>query len=162
MIRTPRSAALVRLLVCLGWAAAAVPAGAQLFRDGFESGTPWGWSLLPGGLDPRTICVPPIGVVNMDGATTVGNGSPGSCTEAALNAALASNNGRIRFSCGAAPHTIVVTSEKTIEDDLVLDGGNLVTLSGGGTTRILALRPPWGTTPWPTNGRCVRPNRVTG
>ena len=87
MIRTPRSAALVRLLVCLGWAASALPAGAQLFRDGFESGTPWNWSRLPGGVDPLWICVPPIGIVNMDGATTVGNGTPGSCTEAALNAA---------------------------------------------------------------------------
>ena len=121
-----------------------------LFRDGFESGTPWHWSVLPGGVDSRAICVPPIGVVNMSGATTVGNGAPGSCTQAALDAALAANNGRIRFSCGAAPHTIIVTSEKTIEEDLVIDGGGLVTLSGGGTTRILALRPPWGTTPWPT------------
>ena len=149
MVRTPRSAALVRLLVCLGWAASALPAGAQLFRDGFESGTPWNWSRLPGGVDPLWICVPPIGIVNMDGATTVGNGTPGSCTEAALNAALAANNGRIRFSCGSAPHTIVVTSEKTVTDDLVIDGGNRITLSGGGTTRILALRPPWGTTPFP-------------
>jgi hypothetical protein len=142
----------------LRWALAAavllagvLPAGAQtlIFKDSFENGTPWRWSLLPGGVDPRAICAPPISPVDMTGATTVGNGTPGSCTEAALDAALASNNGRIRFSCGASPHTIVVTSEKTILGDLTLDGGGRITLSGGGTTRILGVRPPWGTTPFP-------------
>ena len=130
---------------------ASLPAqGVQLFRDGFESGTPWHWSALPGGVDPRGICQPPFGPVDMTGATTVGTGTPGSCTQAALDAALAANNGRIRFNCGAAPHTIVVTSEKVIDDDLVIDGGGRITLSGGGTTRILGIRPPWGTTPMPT------------
>jgi hypothetical protein len=124
--------------------------GVLLFRDGFDSGTPWHWSALPGGIDPRAICLPPFGPVDMTGATTVGNGTPASCTQAALEAALAANNGRIRFSCGVAPHTIVVTAEKVIDDDLVIDGGGRVTLSGGGTTRILGIRPPWGTTPMPT------------
>jgi hypothetical protein len=124
--------------------------GVQLFRDGFESGTPWHWSALPGGVDPRAICLPPFGPVDMSGATTVGSGTPASCTQAALDAALAANNGRIRFACGAAPHTIVVTAEKVIDDDLVIDGGGRITLSGGGSTRILGIRPPWGTTPLPT------------
>ena len=145
-----------RLLVVVPLAAAvAVPAalpaqGAQLFRDGFESGTPWHWSALPGGIDPRAICLPPFAPVDMTGATTVGSGTPGSCTQAALDAALASNDGRIRFDCGPALHTIVVTSEKVIDDDLVIDGGGRITLSGGGTNRILGIRPPWGTTPLPT------------
>lgn len=123
--------------------------GVTLFTDGFESGTPWRWSRLPGGVDPRAICSPPIAPVDMTGATTVGTGTPGSCTQAALDAALASNNGRIRFSCGSAPHTIVVTSEKVIDADLTIDGGGRITLSGGGTTRILGIRPPFGTTPLP-------------
>lgn len=136
-------------------AAIALPAilpaqGAPIFRDDFESGAPWHWSALPGGVNPRTICLAPFGPVDMTGATTVGNGTPASCTETAFAAALASNNGRIRFDCGPAPHTIVVTSEKVIDDDLVIDGGGRITLSGGGTTRILGIRPPWGTTPMPT------------
>jgi hypothetical protein len=36
--------------------------------------------------------------------------------------------------------TLYVTSEKVIARDTVLDGGGMVTLSGGGTTRILAIR----------------------
>ena len=142
---------LVYCLALLGLLAGAPGLRAQtpLFSDSFESGTPWRWSLLPGGIDPRAICTSPIAPVDMTGATTVGDGTPGSCTEAALDAALASNNGRIRFSCGSAPRTLVVTSEKTIESDLVIDGGRRVTLSGGGTTRILGIRPPFGTTPFP-------------
>lgn len=45
----------------------------------------------------------------------------------------------ITFNCGAAPHTIQVTSQKAINKDMVLDGGGTVTLSGGGTTRILKV-----------------------
>ena len=59
----------------------------------------------------------------------VGSGSPASCSETALDAALASNNGAIRFDCGAAPHTITVTSEKMITESLVIDGGGTITLS---------------------------------
>jgi hypothetical protein len=148
--RRARLALLVPLAAALVAPAALRAQGVQLFRDGFESGTPWHWSALPGGIDPRAICSSPFAPVDMTGATTVGTGTPGSCTQAALDAALASNNGRIRFDCGAAPHTIVVTSEKVIDDDLVIDGGGRITLSGGGTTRILGIRPPWGTTPLPT------------
>jgi hypothetical protein len=153
MLERTVPAAVARLFafaVCiLAAAEASAGGGVRFFADAFESGTPWRWSFLPGGPDPRAICAPPIGLVDMTGATTVGNGTAGSCTEAALGVALASNNGRIRFSCGGAPRTIVVTSEKEIEDDLVIDGGGLITLSGGGTTRILSIRPPFGTTPLP-------------
>ncbi|MGE0640587.1 MAG: choice-of-anchor Q domain-containing protein [Thermoanaerobaculia bacterium] len=140
--------------VALSLALAATAAGAQeIFSDGFESGTPWAWSRLPGGTDPRAVCTPPIAPVDMTGATVVGNGTSQSCTEGALDAAIATalppGSGKIAFACGPAPHTIVVTSEKAIPASLVLDGGGLVTLSGGGTTRILALRPPFGTTPLP-------------
>ena len=147
-----RHAALARLLVLVVATFAAAPAGAQgpLFRDGFESGTPWHWSVLPGGSIRAAICVPPIGLVDMSGRD---DGRQRRARELHRGRARRGARGeqrRIRFSCGAAPHTIIVTSEKTIEDDLVIDGGGRVTLSGGGTTRILALRPPWGTTPWPT------------
>ena len=138
------------LALSAGLFAAPALAGAQtIFADHFESGTPWNWSRLPGGVEPRAVCTPPIAPVDMTGATTVGNGTPGSCTEATFTAALAANNGRIRFACGAAPHVIVMTTEKTIDDDLTIDGGGLVTLSGGDTTRILHFLPPWNASPMP-------------
>jgi len=45
----------------------------------------------------------------------------------------------ISFNCGAAPAAITVTSEKTIAVDTSIDGGNLITLSGGGSTRVLSV-----------------------
>jgi hypothetical protein len=84
-----------------------------------------------------TVPVEPVDVSSPD--AVVGTGTPGSCTEAALDAALA-GGGIIVFDCGDAPATITVTSEKTITADTVIDGGGTVTLSGGGSTRILALQ----------------------
>src|SRR5262249_55580777 len=45
----------------------------------------------------------------------------------------------IVFDCGASPVTITVTAAITFTRETVLDGGGLVTLSGGGTSRILYL-----------------------
>ena len=76
-------------------------------------------------------------------SAVVGTGSPASCTEATLNAALAelypgatAPGGVLSFNCGPNPHTIVVTSEKFLNDGTVIDGGGLITLSGGNSTRI--------------------------
>ena len=76
-------------------------------------------------------------------SAVVGTGSPASCTEAALDAALAelypgatAPGGVLSFNCGPNPHTIVVTSEKFLNDGTVIDGGGLITLSGGNSTRI--------------------------
>lgn len=68
----------------------------------------------------------------------VGDGTPASCTEAALSDA-ASAGGTIVFDCGPEPITITVSSAITFTREAVLDGGGLVTLSGGGTSRILYL-----------------------
>lgn len=69
---------------------------------------------------------------------TIGSGSPGGCTEAALRAALASA-GTVRFDCGPAPVTIVLSSELSVAASPVeVDGGGRVTLSGGGRTRVLS------------------------
>lgn len=64
-------------------------------------------------------------------AGTVGSGTPGSCTEAALDAAL-SGSGAVNFNCGAAPVSIILTGGKTITADTFIDGGGLVTLDGNG------------------------------
>jgi len=68
----------------------------------------------------------------------VGDGTPASCTAARLQQAAA-GGGTIVFRCGPAPVTIGVTSPITFTRQAVLDGGGLVTLSGGGTSRIVLL-----------------------
>jgi len=73
-----------------------------------------------------------------DSTTVVGNGTPSSCTEDAFTNAIA-EGGIITFNCGSSPYTLTVTSQKTISSDTVIDGGNLVTLSGGNTVRILDI-----------------------
>lgn len=76
------------------------------------------------------------GGVPVRAAGVVGNGTPGSCTEAALDAALASG-GLVTFNCGGAPLTITVTQAKLITQETTIDGGGLITLSGGGMVHVL-------------------------
>jgi predicted outer membrane repeat protein len=68
----------------------------------------------------------------------VGDGSPASCTEAALEAALV-GGGEISFNCGPYPYTIQINSEKTITDDTSLDGGELIRLDAIGTIRLFSV-----------------------
>jgi len=56
-----------------------------------------------------------------------GTGTAVSCTEAALDAALA-GSGLVTFDCGPEPVTITLTQQKTISSDTTVDGGGLVTL----------------------------------
>jgi hypothetical protein len=67
-------------------------------------------------------------------AGTVGTGTAASCTEAALNAALV-GGGLVRFNCGSSPVTITLTAQKVITLPTQIDGGGLVTLSGGNAVR---------------------------
>jgi hypothetical protein len=77
--------------------------------------------------------------VDTSGETpAVGDGTPESCTEDAFETALAAG-GIVTFDCGDDPVTITLTSEKHVTADTVIDGGGNVTLSGGGTTRILNM-----------------------
>jgi hypothetical protein len=69
----------------------------------------------------------------------IGNGRPASCTSSAVVQAVAAG-GIIGFNCGQKPVTILMTATATVantEHLVVLDGGGLVTLSGGGKRRIL-------------------------
>ena len=69
-------------------------------------------------------------------AGTVGSGTPGSCTEAALNAALA-GGGTVTFNCGGGPVVIPITSTKVLSSSTTVDGtGQQVTLDGGGATKM--------------------------
>ena len=65
----------------------------------------------------------------------VGTGTPGSCTDAAFNAAIATG-GTVTFNCGPAPHTILITTTKNITRNTTIDGGGLISLSGGETRPI--------------------------
>ncbi|MGA7281705.1 MAG: S-layer homology domain-containing protein, partial [Acidimicrobiia bacterium] len=72
----------------------------------------------------------------------VGSGTPQSCTSQALVAAVA-QGGIITFDCGPDPVTILMTETARVFNDtgpeIVIDGGGLVTLSGGGQRRILYM-----------------------
>jgi hypothetical protein len=74
--------------------------------------------------------------------TVVGHGIPVDCTSAAVIAAVAAG-GVITFDCGPEPVTITLTAPARIFNDtgpeIVIDGGGKVTLSGGGTSRILYM-----------------------
>jgi hypothetical protein len=68
----------------------------------------------------------------------IGNGTPASCTSAAVVATVALG-GIITFNCGPSPVTITMTATAEIVhgSQIVIDGGGKVTLSGGGNVRIL-------------------------
>ncbi len=65
----------------------------------------------------------------------VGDGTPESCTETAFDEAL-NGGGTITFNCGSAPHTISLTSQKSINQDTTIEGDNLITLNGLNNTRL--------------------------
>ena len=73
--------------------------------------------------------------VPADGGGVVGHGNPASCTEAALDTALA-GGGTVTFDCGGSV-VIPVTAVKTLTTTTTVDGtGQQITLDGGGTTRL--------------------------
>jgi hypothetical protein len=71
-------------------------------------------------------------------AGVVGTGTPASCTEAALTAALA-GGGTVTFNCGAAPHTILSSSAKAITVSTTIDGGGTITLDGQDGDRLFVV-----------------------
>lgn len=69
----------------------------------------------------------------------IGHGTPAGCTSAAVVRAVAAG-GIITFRCGPKPVTIAMTRTARViktRHRVVLDGGGLVSLSGGGKRRIL-------------------------
>ncbi len=85
--------------------------------------------------------------------TVVGTGTPSSCTFQALSAAV-TGGGITTFNCGPNPVTISVTS--TLKPPIstggtavhiVIDGGNKITLDGGGSVQIIS----WVHSTWRTS-----------
>jgi hypothetical protein len=73
------------------------------------------------------------------GVQVIGDGTPTGCTSAAVVRAVR-RGGEIRFDCGPDPVTIVMQQTAEVlntSERVVIDGGGLVTLSGGGERRIL-------------------------
>jgi hypothetical protein len=96
---------------------------------------------LPAAGNGRTCAVPQAALLvdTAQPTTVVGTGTPASCTSAAVVAAVA-RGGKVTFNCGASPVTITLAETAKVfnnQPDLVLDGGGLVTLSGGGARRVL-------------------------
>jgi hypothetical protein len=95
------------------------------------AGNPDGHCTVPSDAQPEDISHP---------TTVVGNGTPASCTSAAVVSAVAAG-GVVTFDCGPDPVTIVLEETAKIFNDkgpkIVIDGGGKVTLSGGGKVRIL-------------------------
>jgi fibronectin type 3 domain-containing protein len=117
----------------------AVSASGESANSNQASATP---STTPGAPAPPTTpspCATPISVVNTAGNTNVvGDGTPASCTESAFEVAIAAG-GVVTFNCGPSPYRLVLSSTKSITKNTVIDGGNLVTLDGGGQVRQLLL-----------------------
>ena len=102
-------------------------------QDGPPAGYPDGHATVPAEGQAEDVSTP---------TTVVGTGTPTSCSADAFVAAVA-KGGVVTFNCGPDATTIVLTSPAKVFNDkgtkLVIDGGNKVTLSGGGTSRILYM-----------------------
>lgn len=71
----------------------------------------------------------------------IGTGTAASCTAESVIQAVALG-GTITFNCGLDPLTITLNRPAKVfnnKPDVVIDGGGLITLSGGGATRILYM-----------------------
>lgn len=91
---------------------------------------------------PAAICqATPLAATT--GAHVVGTGTAASCTEQALRDAAA-QGGAITFDCGGKA-TITVASAISFTKETVVDGGGMITLSGGSASRILYLDSDYNT-----------------
>jgi hypothetical protein len=131
-------------------ASSAIPSGGTTQSDTIGPGgakatggvNPAGGAATAGSTSITTQCSTALpsgaALVDTTTATTIGTGTPDSCKFSDLSAAV-SNGGKIRFNCGTAAHTIAVTATMNLptSKDTVIDGGDLITLDGGGTTQIL-------------------------
>ena len=91
---------------------------------------------------PATVPAEALPVDTSEPDHVIGEGTPESCTSAAVVATVALG-GVITFDCGPDPVTIPLEATAKVRNDtgpeIVLDGGGLVTLSGQGERRILYM-----------------------
>jgi hypothetical protein len=98
----------------------------------------------PDGPRVGSVPVPPEAraVDTSDPDIVIGDGTPAGCTSDAVVEAVA-QGGIIVFDCGPHPLTIEMAATARVfndaRPDVVIDGGGLITLSGGGERRILYM-----------------------
>lgn len=115
--------------------ASARPSGNPTPNPGpaFRAGNPAGHASIPAAARPVDTSHP---------NHVIGSGTPASCTSDAVVKAVAAG-GIITFRCGQEPITIPMSATAKVRNDhgprVVIDGGGLVTLSGGGKRRILYM-----------------------
>jgi hypothetical protein len=156
---TPRTIIIGSLAVaCIAAAGTAAGAKTAATKTAATSSTASIAGAVPAAGNPAgKAYVPQAGraVVTTRPNRVIGNGTPASCTSAAVVKAVAAG-GIIRFHCGKKPVTITMTaSAKLVNTNnlVVLDGGGTVTLNGAGKTRILYLNTCDKRQVWSTN-RC--------
>jgi hypothetical protein len=125
-----------------GWLALVLSACDAGPADGTDAGMRPDVGPYMGG-DPASGCEGRLAPMAPSGdVETVGDGTPASCTEEALHAAVARLNdaggGTLGFDCGGA-HTITLTRSVRFEVSATLDGGGEITLSGGNAVRVIEL-----------------------
>jgi hypothetical protein len=135
------------LAILMAWAAlAAAGCGSDAGDPGNLDVDYTGWDDgLPEAGNPDANCPVPDEAMEKDVSApdrVIGDGTPQSCTSAAVVAAIA-QGGVIAFDCGPAPVTVALEETARIFNDtgpeIVIDGGSRVTLSGGGQRRILYM-----------------------
>ena len=127
------------MVITFLWAAGGTCVAQEVFTDGFDSGNRLEWSNL---VSPCPIPQDARAEDTSAPTTVVGDGTAASCTSAAFVEAVA-QGGVITFDCGPDPVTITLDETARIFNDtgpeIVIDGGNLITLSGGSLRRILYM-----------------------
>ncbi len=102
-------------------------------HNGPPAGNPGANYPVPAEAGPEDVSVPD---------QVIGDGTPESCSCEAFIDAVA-KGGRIVFNCGTDPVTIRLDRPAKVYNDaardIVIDGNGLITLSGGGRTRILYM-----------------------
>ena len=102
-------------------------------ENGPAAGNPDGHYAIPPGAGAEDISNP---------THTIGTGTPESCTAENFIAAV-EQGGTIVFNGGPNPFTITLDRPAKVfnngNHNVVIDGGGLVTLSGGGRTRVLYM-----------------------
>ncbi len=115
------------------WAALVVVVGSSGALGGCGGGDARG---EPPPRELPSSCVEPPAPAPLGVEVVIGDGTPESCTNEALEEAAAAG-GDLRFHCGGAPVTITITREVRVRADAIIDGGGLVTLEGLGRSRLL-------------------------
>ena len=144
-MRSSAFSSLVAVVVALPFLLAGCGGGGD-GGSGADGGSGGGSEATPGapvnaGAPNQQVSVPAAGqAVNTNQPDQlVGTGTAASCAGEAVVQAVA-QGGKIRFSCGPDPVTITLPRTAKVfnnRPDVTLDGGGLVTLSGGGRVRIL-------------------------